>query len=60
MEALHRERITNNLAVLSEKTQWNCALEEKLLNYKIFNSKMVEGIKKVNSKVRVYMGISVL
>ena len=56
MENLHRERIINNLTLLSEKTQWNCVLEEKLLNYKIFNSKMVEAIKKVNSKLRVYMG----
>ena len=47
MEDLHRERIYNNLTLLAERTQWNCALEEKLLTYKIFNLKMVEDLKKV-------------
>ena len=47
MEDLHRERISNNLMQLAERTQWNCVLEEKLLAYKIFNSKMVEDLKKV-------------
>jgi hypothetical protein len=33
--------------MLAEKTQWNCVLEEKLLFYKVFNSKMMEDITKV-------------
>ena len=47
MEDLHRERISSNLNMLAEKTQWNCVLEEKLLFYKVFNSKMMEDITKV-------------
>ena len=47
MEDLHRERIINNLTTLAEKTHWNCVLEEKLLFYKIFNTKMIEDITKV-------------
>ena len=47
MEDIHRERITSNLNILVEKTKWNCVLEEKLLCYKVFNSKMMEDITKV-------------
>ena len=47
MEDIHRERITSNLNILVEKTKWNCVLEEKLLFYKVFNSKMMEDITKV-------------
>ena len=48
MEDLHRERILNNINLLAEKTQWNCVLEEKLLSYRIFNTKMLEDMKKVS------------
>ena len=51
MESLHRERILNNIWLLAEKTQWNVILEEKLQAYKIFNSKMIEDLKRV-SKIK--------
>ena len=47
MEEVHRERISNNITLLAEKTHWNCVLEEKLLSYKVFNIKMIEDLKKV-------------
>ena len=48
MESQHRERIFNNLNLLAERTQWNIVLEEKLQTYKIFNSTMIEDLKKVS------------
>ena len=48
MESQHRERIFNNLNLLAERTHWNIVLEEKLQTYKIFNSNMIEDLKKVS------------
>ena len=47
MESQHRERISNNILLLTERTQWNSMLEEKMQTYKIFNSKMIEDLKQV-------------
>ena len=47
METQHRERILNNIRILAEQTKWNKFLEEKMQSYKIFNSKMIEDLKKV-------------
>ena len=64
MESQHRERIFNNINLLVERTQWNIVLEEKLQTYKIFNSTMIEDLKKVsqttNNMINQYFGLNVL
>ena len=61
MESQHRERISNNLNLLAERTHWNTVLEEKLQTYKIFNSTMIEDLKKVsqttNNMINQYFGL---
>ena len=42
MEDVDRERIINNITLLALKTRWNSVLEEKMLTYKIFNSRMLQ------------------
>jgi len=64
MESQHRERIFNNINLLVERTQWNIVLEEKLQTYKIFNSTMIEDLKKVSqttsNMINRYFGLNIL
>ena len=52
MEDVDRERIINNITLLALKTRWNSALEEKMLSYKIFNSRMLQDLMNTDNTQR--------
>ena len=52
MEDVDRERIINNMTLLALKTRWNSVLEEKMLSYKIFNSRMLQDLMHTDNTQR--------